>query len=296
MKFAVLILSLILALSISGSLVVFAGVFDPKQDITANTEIKYVEDLEAVTGITPPKHESYIRDDAEQFKTITFRGKTVETEYQYSNRDGLGNEYDVYRTIDKTNQGYGIYRIDKNNNIISFALMYTQDELNAFDDIKYLVSISTVKNENDAVKIANEYLENSCGVDLNDCKLLWARYMSYHLYKLAYSKKIGDFPTEEVYYIDVSVTGEIYGFSHTREPVPDALKVEAYTYESIEKRAIEDLATVFGDTYRSCVVNNILAVSYEKGDYFLVDAEVEYLSDYSNDILPWGYTLYYEIK
>ena len=295
-KITILVLSLILVLSVIGSMIVFAGTFDSEQTTTTVTEIKFAENLELSSDISLPKRQHYERADAEQYKTITFRGRSVEVEYDYSNKDGFGNEYDVYRAVDDTLYSFEIYTLDKNGNIIGFDLMYPQEELIAFDDIKYYASIITVKNTDEAIAIANDFLENTCGIDLNTCEVLWSSYMEYHVYSISYTTKLGDFATEDVYYVNVSVTGEIFSYRHKSEPIPDASKVEGYSYDSVAQRAINDLKAVFGDRYRECTINRIYAEALPEGDYFMVNAEVQYVYENGIDVAPWGYTLYYEIK
>lgn len=270
---------------------VFADAFGVSDATESESVIQVAENLKLST-VKSEKREAYQRSDAVLSKDISFEGKNIKVKYDYSYKDGLDTELDVY-AIDNVNQ----FTLDKNGDVVAFAKYYSSEELEKMENIKYLSSIITVKTKDEAVDIAKKYLTDTVGVDVSKLDVYSAQLVSgTNLYYIVFVKKLGDFVTEDSYIVDVSVTGEIFRYKHKAEPMPSATKVDGYTYDAVEQRAIKEISEAFGDTYRGCTVSEICVVSFDDGDYFKVSADVDYAQTGSSDVYTMGYYQYYEIK
>lgn len=290
-KILLLIVSVILVLSVAGSIMVFAGSFDKSELADDTNSVTLVEDLKLSTAKSI-KRESYERVGAEADKIIEFEGKNVEAVYESSHKDGFGKEYDVYKN-DKNNK----FTLDTEGNLVGFYKYHDADELLKLDNPNYVFEVTTVKTPDEAAEIAEKYLADTKGIDLSKLELQYSKLMDgMHVYYVCFTTKLGEFYTQDVYYVDISITGEVFSYSHKSEVVPDISKVEPYTFDAVKARAVKDIEEAFGKGYVGCTITDIYAEALEEGDFFKVIAEVEYVPEGTSETLLVGYDIYYEIK
>lgn len=284
------VISTVVVLFLVGGIFVLAGSAD--KVVESKPVLKSASSLVLSEDIASIDKEYYERKDAPSSKKITFEGEEVVVSYERSIIDDCGNVKDYY-IAGRPNR----YILDEKGEVVGFHRYYTDDVYAKLEDEEYVKSITEIENEDEALAVADEYLTEVQGVDLDNCELFLLRfYESQDMYDIMYLTKTGDFITEDSYLVQVAITGEIFGFNHKAYPVPEEEAVIGYSYDDIEQRAIKDTANSLGSSYDGCTVKNIYAVSLDDGDYFKVVLDVYRTLGTSSVSTADSTELYYEIK
>ena len=206
----------ILVIVLVGSVVVLAGSAEKADAPVA--EAKNVEELILVTDFPKTDKDYYHRADAPSKLNICYEGEDLELRYDCSTEDDFGNVKDRYFVEGQNKMLF----LNEDKEVIGFNKSYSNDEFEKLYDEEYLKSVTKIDSIEKAVEEAEIYLTEDVGVDITNCELFIADEASgLNVYYISYMTKVGEFNTENVYHIDVALTGEIFGFNHKASPVPD---------------------------------------------------------------------------